>query len=196
MNLYFSPMRVMPDIRINIFPGVYEPSDDSYMLIEAIDVKGDEKVLDMGCGSGIVALHLAKSGCDVVAVDVNDRAVENTMFNAKSNELKIKCMKSDLFENIDGKFDIITFNPPYLPTEGEDKAWDGGERGRKVIDRFLRDAWRYLTEDGKIYMVMSSFTDVDGVMECYKKIYSFKILKQKHIFFETIYVFEITRKER
>ncbi len=188
-------MRVIPDIRIKVFPGVYEPSDDSYMLIETIDVKGDERVLDMGCGSGIVALHLAKSGCDVVAVDINDKAVENTMFNAKSNGLKIKCMKSDLFENVDGKFDIITFNPPYLPTEGEDRAWDGGKGGRKVIDRFLRDAWRYLTEGGKIYMVMSSLTDVDEIMECYKEIYSFKIMKQKHIFFETIYVFEITRKE-
>jgi len=189
-------MKVMPDIKIRVFPGVYEPSDDSYLLVEAIDVKGDERVLDMGCGSGVIALHLANSGCDVVAVDINEKAVENTIFNAGYNGLKIKCMKSDLFENVVGKFDIITFNPPYLPTEGEDRAWDGGKDGRKVIDEFLRDAWKYLAEGGRIYTIMSSFTDVNGIKKRYENIYSFKVLKQKHIFFETIYAFEITRKER
>ena len=106
-------MEISNEIKIEVMEGVYEPEEDSYLLIESIKIEG-RKVLDMGCGCGIVALHLAKNGCDVVAVDLDKKAVENTIKNAEMNGLKIRCFKSDLFENINEKFDMIVFNPPYL----------------------------------------------------------------------------------
>ncbi|HID25984.1 MAG TPA: methyltransferase domain-containing protein [Thermoplasmata archaeon] len=72
----------------------------------------------MGCGSGVTALHLSKHGCIVTACDIKNEAVENTKVNANRNRLNMKVFKSDLFSDVKGKFDVITFNPPYLPIEG------------------------------------------------------------------------------
>ncbi|HEC89110.1 MAG TPA: methyltransferase domain-containing protein, partial [Thermoplasmatales archaeon] len=106
-------MKINSKISIKTFGEVYEPADDSYMLIEAIEVNEGEKALDMGCGTGIVAIHLANAGCNVTAADIKEKALENTRENAERNGVKIRIVKSDLFSNIDGKFDIIVFNPPY-----------------------------------------------------------------------------------
>lgn len=185
-------MEVDPSIRIRVLPGVYPPSTDSYILIESLDVEGSEKVLDMGCGTGIISLHLAKKGCEVVAVDIDERAVENTILNAKLNNVAIKVFKSNLFDKIKEKFDIIVFNPPYLPTKGENISWDGGEGGIEILDRFLENAWKFLRKRGKIYIVASSLTNIDLLMEKYGDIYSFDPLKKTHIFFEDIVSYLIT----
>ncbi|MCD6447750.1 MAG: methyltransferase, partial [Thermoplasmata archaeon] len=67
-------MEIDPSLKIKVFEGVYEPAEDSYLLIKAIEAEGRKKALDMGCGCGIIALHLAKNGCDVTAADINDKA--------------------------------------------------------------------------------------------------------------------------
>lgn len=187
-------MKVYPDIKIKVLPGVYDPCDDTYLLIKSIDLEGCKDVLDMGCGTGIIALHMVREGCNVVAVDVDDRAIKNTRINAELNGLKLRCIKSDLFEKVDGKFDLIVFNPPYLPTKGENRSWDGGEGGKEIIERFLMDAQKYLKRGGKIYMVMSSLTDTDSVITKFKDVYDFQIIKRDHFFFEDLYVFKITIK--
>src|SRR3989338_9108615 len=74
------------EYELDVFPTVYGPREDSLLLAESIDdatVKG-RSCLDVGCGSGIQAVNLAlKGAAKVVAVDVNERAVENTLHNAK-----------------------------------------------------------------------------------------------------------------
>lgn len=185
-------MKVDSSIQIEVAEGVYNPAEDSYLLIKAIEVNGGEKALDMGCGCGIVAMHLAKNGCSVTACDVNQKAVENSMINAERNGLKIKCVKSNLFENINDKFDLIVFNPPYLPTENEDISWDGGEEGIEVIEEFLKDAKNYLNEGGKIYLVSSSISNFKKLIEKFKHMYRFKEVVEERYFFEKISVYEIT----
>ena len=78
-------MEYDPSIDIAEDPEVYPPSDDSILLIESLDVVPGEKVLEVGCGSGVVSIHCAKNGCDVTAVDVNPRAVELARRNAGAN---------------------------------------------------------------------------------------------------------------
>jgi len=177
-------------IKIEIFDDVYEPAEDSYLLIEAIDLKdlkNCKKALDMGCGSGIIALHLAKY-CSVVAVDVNEMAVKNTMHNAKLNGIELEARKSNLFSNIKEKFDIIAFNPPYLPTKGENIAWDGGKGGIDIMNKFLEDAWKYLSKDGKIYFIASSLSNIGELIEKHNR-YEFKKVKEKAFFFEKLYAY-------
>ena len=184
-------MEIDSSIKIRVIEGVYDPANDSYLLIEIIDAKGCKNALDMGCGTGIVALHLAKHGCNVTACDVNEKAVENTLLNARINNLRLKVIKSNLFESIYGKFDIIAFNPPYLPTRGEDITWDGGEGGVEVIDKFLSQAYKYLSDRGKIYMVVSSLTDMDPIIEKYREEYTFSKVGERSFFFEKIYGYKI-----
>ncbi len=187
-------MEIDTSLKIKVFEGVYEPAEDSYLLIKAIEAGARKKALDMGCGCGIIALHLAKNGCVVTAADINDGAVENTRQNAEMNRLEIKCIKSDLFSNIDDKFDLIAFNPPYLPTSGEDRAWDGGKEGMEVIRRFLKEAGNYLTKGGVIYIILSSLNDVKKLCREFPQ-YEFKKIAEEKFFFERIYAYKLLMKE-
>ena len=187
MTYSYPIVQIDSKIKIKVFDGVYKPAEDSYLLIESIDAKDCKKALDMGCGTGIVALHLAKF-CSVVAVDVNEKAVENTIYNARLNGIELKVVKSNLFSNIYEKFDIIAFNPPYLPTKGEDIAWDGGKHGIEVLKKFFKSAWRYLNENGRIYFIASSLSGIDRLIKKFP-VYEFKKLEERAFFFEKIYAY-------
>ena len=88
------------------------------------------------------------------------------------------------------KFDLILFNPPYLPEDKFDKGLDttGGKNGSEVINKFLIQAKRYLNKNGKILILTSSLTK-----KINWQIYSKKKLAEKRIFFETLYVWELSR---
>ena len=118
-------MEYDPSIDIAEDPEVYPPSDDSILLIESLDVVPGEKVLEVGCGSGVVSIHCAKNGCDVTAVDVNPRAVELARRNAGANGADIPVCESDVYGNVDDVFDTIVFN---LPPGGR-----GGPAGEGLV---------------------------------------------------------------
>ena len=194
MRVEGGKMEIDPSIEMRVMEGVYNPAEDSYLLIKSIEVRGREEALDMGCGSGVVALHLARNGCSVIAADINERAVENTRMNAMLNRFDIKCIRSNLFSHVDKKFDIIAFNPPYLPTEQEDIAWDGGRNGTEIIEKFLHDAWKHLKENGRIYLVVSSLTGMEGVIKKFGGRYVFRKVMEESYFFEKLMVYEIKSK--
>ncbi|WP_423792971.1 HemK2/MTQ2 family protein methyltransferase [Methanocaldococcus indicus] len=177
---------------------VYEPAEDTYLLIRALkklDVK-DKDVLEMGTGTGIVAIELAKRGANVLAADINPKAVELAKKNANIENVNIEVIKSDLFENINKKFDIIVFNPPYLPTVEEDKidsylnyAFDGGKDGREILDRFIDEVKNYLKENGRVVIVQSSLTNLNKTLERFERLgFKTKILEKEKIPFEELYV--------
>ncbi|MCL1904745.1 MAG: methyltransferase, partial [Methanomassiliicoccaceae archaeon] len=84
---------------------VYSPGEDSLLLIESLNISECEKVLEMGCGSGIVAIHCAKNGASVTAVDINPSAVSLTRKNASANGTYMDIRLSDLYEDIDSYYD-------------------------------------------------------------------------------------------
>ncbi len=164
---------------------IYQPREDSFLLQKHIEkfVQENSRVLDMGTGSGIQALAALKKTKNVLAVDIDDEAV------AFAKNQGINSIKSDLFQNVKGKFDLIIFNPPYLPSDkrADDLAITGGKYGYEILERFFKDAKSYLTKDGKILFVFSNITgDIEFILKNLN--YEFKILDQESFFFEKIYV--------
>lgn len=179
---------------------VYNPSDDSFLLLKVMQVAPGQSFLDMGCGTGILGIHAAKLGAEVVAADVNPHAVECTKRNAHANDVKIRVVESDLFSRVPGYFDVISFNPPYLPgketsTSWIERAWSGGEEGSEVAIRFLDQAWMHLNPGGSIYMILSSIGGIMSVVRAARNHYDSEMLEEQHMFFESIYAYKLrTRK--
>ena len=84
-------------------PMVYEPSDDTFLMLKNIKIGKGENVLDMGTGSGIIGIHCAKNGANVTSADINPYAVELAEKNAGLNNVKINVIQSNLFEKINNK---------------------------------------------------------------------------------------------
>ncbi len=164
---------------------IYEPEEDSFLLSEQVREHAIGVVLDMCSGSGIQAENAVKAE-KIVCADINNESV------AQLREKGFHAVKSDLFSSIKDKFDTIIFNPPYLPTdekEDEDSAVNttGGKTGAETIERFLKDAKKYLNTGGKVLMVYSSLTP--GIEELIKKHgYASKKLSEEKLFQETLYV--------
>ena len=186
-------MEYRPDYDIKERDDVYPPSDDSILLIESLKVRNGERILEIGCGSGVVSIHCAKNGCMVTAVDINPSAVECTRENAQLNGVDIDVRGSDLFQNVPERFDTIVFNLPYLPVidEGElAKAWSGGEDGMGPLPRLMAESKDHLHDNGRVVIVVSSLMDqnkLDALLSNYKV----KKLGEVPLFFERLEVLEI-----
>ncbi len=170
---------------------IYKPAEDSYLLKGQLKnyIKPGMKILDMGTGSGIQAIEAKKLGAEVLAADINPESIEPL------KKLNINAIQSDLFSNIKEKFDLIIFNPPYLPEdprEPEDSklATTGGKKGNEILSKFLQQAKSHLNNKGKILIVVSSLTpDVPQLIT--KNNFTFKIIAKQKIPFEELYVYLI-----
>ncbi len=165
---------------------VYEPAEDSYFLMKFVKSFASGKVLDMGSGSGVIAKECLKFTNDVTAVDIDEKSVKllRKTFNGK-------VIQSDLWENINEKYDTVFFNPPYLPEDKhKDIALDGGKEGYEIILRFLKDARHFLKPDGKIVLLFSSLSKPDIIEKYMKKsFYNYRVLGKLPLFFEELYVY-------
>ena len=181
-------------IEIEVSSDVYNPSDDSYMLLRAVDVAPGQSLLEIGCGSGLVSIHAARLGADVTAVDINPEAVECTRQNANRNGVRVKVRESDLFQKVAGYYDVIAFNPPYLPSETRstswiEKSWSGGDEGSETAIAFLGQAWKHLAPGGRIYLVLSSIGGLMSVLKAAKEKYECEMVEEVHQFFESVFTY-------
>ncbi len=176
---------------------IYYPREDSYLLEKHVKRLSCGKVLDMGTGTGIQALAAAnnKKVKNVLAIDINKGAIDYCKKNSKHKKITYKV--SDLFKNIPKqKFDMIIFNPPYLPQGGRirDIATEGGKKGYEVIEKFIKQAGDYLKPDGNILLLFSSLTNRKIVEQFLKsKMFDFKMIDSIHYFFEELYVYNISK---
>jgi len=181
-------------IQLDIRPEVYSPAEDTYLLLSAIVVDKGEKVLEMGCGSGIISMHMARAGAVVTSVDVDERAVRATENSAKMNGLDARVVQSDLFTDVSGKFDLIVFNPPYLrgDVQGqEDLCWAGGEDGVRLTDRFLRQARERLEPGGRVLLLISDDMDPSALEDALSG-WRIETVASKTLFFEELRVLRLT----
>ncbi len=180
---------------------IYEPREDSFLLLKHVKEYASRTVLDMGTGSGILAEEAAKTAKKVFAVDINAEAVAE----CRNRNRVVTALESDLFScfEIPGypeyyqiKFDLIIFNPPYLPDHhmARDIALDGGKHGYEVTGRFLDSANRYLKPDGKILLLFSSLTKKDKVDEMIShNCLSYKQIDSLKLDFEELFVYLIEK---
>lgn len=133
-------------LKIALHDDVYEPGDDTWMLARVVQrhVGAGDRFLEVGCGTGLVALAAARLGAVCTATDRNPFAVRTAARNAAANRLPLDVVQTDLLAGLCGPFDVVAFNPPYLPTaEHEhlpgplDWAFDGGPDGNVVVRRFV-----------------------------------------------------------
>ena len=137
-------MKLDTEIQIEISQDVYAPSDDSFLLLSAVNPKQGQSVLEMGTGSGIIALHCAKAGSKVTVADISEKALDCARNNAQINNLDIQFIQSDLFSSIQEKYDMIIFNPPYLSSQdaevlavNDKRQLIGGEEGHEISIKFM-----------------------------------------------------------
>lgn len=182
-------------------PEVYDVSDDSILLADNMMVNDGDKVLEVGSGSGYVSMVASHKAKYVIGIDINPHAVELAKLNARLNHiLNVEFILSDLFSPIKGKFDLVVINPPYLQgtkTSNHnhlDCSWNGGEDGRSVTEKFLAEVEEYLEVSGRILIVQSSLSGYNKTIEeLSEKGFLTKIIAEKKLFFETIYLIEATR---
>lgn len=164
-------IRIYRGKEIELLDEVYDPGEDSFLLVDAAldEICKGEKVLEIGTGSGIVSTFI-KDIADVVATDINPAACMNARING------VQAVRADLFSGICGRFDVVIFNPPYLPTSEEERlegwlnrAFDGGPDGRLVIDSYIEELPRMLKSGGRALMVISTLTDVDVVADRFRQ---------------------------
>lgn len=192
-------MKLDASLDIDVGDEVYNPAEDSFLLLSSVEVEREERVLEMGTGAGLVALHAAKAGAVVTAADINPHAVDCVRRNALRNDLKVEVVRSDLFDEVTGVFDVIAFNPPYLPEEGKttswmEHAWSGGKEGSEVAVRFLDEAWKHLAPRGRVYMIVSSLGGIMNVLKASRQHYDAELVDEKKMFFESVFAYRFVLK--
>tara|TARA_Y100001970_G_scaffold17151_1_gene19393 strand:+ start:4972 stop:5520 length:549 start_codon:yes stop_codon:yes gene_type:complete len=176
----------MEEMEIETFEGVYEPAEDSWMMCNYLP-NDLGSVLEIGCGSGIISVNLAKKGNKVTSVDINPKAIKATKHNAQKNNVEIEILQSDMFSAVSNrKFDVIICNPPYLPPSENyndpelELAVEGGANGHEFTSLLLSNAKNFLNDQGSIFMIQSS------KMGKFRTSWNKKIIREERFFFETL----------
>lgn len=189
-------------LKLKIEKGVYQPSDDTFLLIDNLNVKAGDFVLEIGTGTGLVSLKVAQLAEKIIATDISPIAVKLARSNVELNGLteKIEIRQGHLFEPIQRgeKFDIILFNPPYLPEAHKkdhdksnwiEKAWDGGKTGRDIIDPFIKSCKNFLSSKARVQIIQSSLSNISKTIELFEtQGFQIEIGAEKAFFFEKLFV--------
>jgi release factor glutamine methyltransferase len=177
---------------------VYEPAEDTFLFAENLDLNRRDEVLEIGTGTGLIAISASKNSRRVIATDINKAAIKCALKNLVTNQsYNVELREGNLFEPVeDEKFDVVLFNTPYLPTTEEEKlegnlnpAFDGGLDGRDTIDAFIDGVRDVLKNEGRIQMVQSSLADNDKTIQRLTDIgFKAEITAMEKCFFEEIVV--------
>lgn len=203
-QLYFSKPRnySYKGISVKVMPGVFPPhyTLSTKVLLDYIDTLNvkNQTLLELGCGSGIIALFAASKGAIVTASDINPIALDALKEASKKNNLGLKIVNSDVFDSIEKEtFDYVIINPPYYPKTPEnikEKAWFCGENFEYFKTLFKQ---LYLRYDKHVIMVLSEDCNIEkigSISRSYKL--RFKVLESKKIMGERNYIFKITRDDK
>ncbi len=152
-------------------PQVYPVGEDTLLLCGAVgrEAHSGDRVLEIGTGSGYIPATLPPE-IQVLATDVSPHAVREAARHG------VCVVRADLFSGIRGPFDLVVFNPPYLPTAPCERmddwleyALDGGTNGREVIDRFIGEVGGILAAGGRVLLLVSSLTGIPEVLARFRE---------------------------
>lgn len=161
-------------------PGVYAPQGDTELLMRALrreDIDSSTHVLDLGTGSGAVAVQAARLGARVTAVDISWLSVFTARVNALLAGRRIRVRHGDLTTAVTGRtYDLVISNPPYVPSPadrpprgGRARAWEGGRDGRVFVDRLCAAAPGMLRPGGTLLVVHSDLCGTDATLRGFEE---------------------------
>ena len=134
--------------RLTIFPGVYKPLENEPACAEYCQ-QGD-RVLDLGCGSGVCSVFCAPKAREIVAVDISAAAIKNTVENCRRLGLRnVAAVQSDMFSAVQGKFDLILANPPYIAADFKNEEEQFATSVRYLPTLFA-GVGEHLTDEGRL----------------------------------------------
>jgi release factor glutamine methyltransferase len=163
-------------------PGVYRAESDTDMLIDVIRrgwFAAGRDVLDVGTGSGVLALAAARAGArSVTAVDLSLRSVAATWLNCRVRGAAVTVRRGDLFAPVAGlRFGLVVANPPYvpartarLPRHRKARCWDAGRDGRALLDRICAGVADVLAPDGDVLLVHSAVCGTELTLDALDRV--------------------------
>lgn len=174
---------------------VYHPAEDTFLLLRVAlsEARPEDRMLEIGCGSGLISQELGPRVARLLATDINPHAARAARARG------VEVIRADLFAGIKGRFDLVLFNAPYLPTQPEertghwiDRALDGGESGRETAERFIADLSGHLLPGGRALLLISSLTGLDEVREAAAaaRLWA-EVVAEEGCFFERLYVLRL-----
>ena len=190
------------NIDITIVPGVFPPQytfSTKLLLkhLETLNIKG-KTFLELGCGSGIISLIAVKKKALVTATDINEKALNELEKSAVKNGLKLKIIKSDLFDNItESHFDYIFINPPYYPKAPksiEENAWFCGENF-EYFEELFQQLPKYIQSKNNVIMILSKDCNIEKIQSiANSNNMNLNTIKVEKKIWETNYIFRVTKK--
>jgi release factor glutamine methyltransferase len=123
-------------------------------------------MIELGSGSGIISIYASRKGAVVTAIDINKKAVRNTLENNERNQTRISVLESDLFDNLlPASFDWIIVNPPYYPVNpknDEEYAWNCGA-DHQYFEKLFTGLSKFITPESQVLMILSDVCDLKAI---------------------------------
>jgi len=188
------------NIEVIVHPDVFPPhlTLSTKVLLNFISTLSlkDKSLLELGCGSGIIALYANKKGANVIASDINKTALDYLKNAALKNNLKVTCVYSNLFENLSSyKFDYIIINPPYYPKNAtiiKEQSWFCGDNFEYFKDLF-KQLPNYILPKNNIFMILSVDCNITKIKSLAKtNNLVLNCILEKSMAFEKNFIFRIT----
>ncbi len=162
------------EIILELNEKVFAPSENGLFYARALNIKKGDKVIDIGTGSGILAIFSAKKGAVVSATDIDSESIKLAGRNFELNKTEVELNQGSLFQGFNGPFDVIIANLPneIIPSSYADhigkqlsKTFNGGEKGNEFILALLNDAKRYMHRKSRLYLPVHTLTDYHEVLD-------------------------------
>ena len=188
-------------IKIKVLPSVFHPGffySTKYLLEYCVANHAiqQKKILELGAGSGLISVFLAKEGGLVYASDINPKAVDNIKENARLNDLSITTYHSDLFDEIPSQiFDVVLINPPYYPQKPkneEERAWYCGA-DFDYFKKLFKQIPAFMDEKSEILMVLSEDCDLQKIELLARQFnFHFELRDKRKFLGETNFIFSLS----
>ncbi|KJP90122.1 hypothetical protein AK88_00291 [Plasmodium fragile] len=217
-----------PEVKINfdhiytnegVRKHVYLPSSDTFTCLEALEEDVEnipptvQVALEMGTGSGYLILSLhelllkKKQKLDLLyCLDINEKACKCVRKLTLDNKISnVEIINTDLFSNLRQckQFDLVLFNPPYVPTEQDEMnktdivaSYAGGQYGREIILKFLLSVYDYVSDKGVIYLLMEKNNRPNEILkdDNISSRFNYTELKRKRTLNESIFIYKLSKK--
>jgi release factor glutamine methyltransferase len=190
------------NISLTVLPGVFHPGlfgSSKFLLqyLNELNVSG-KTFLDVGTGSGAIAVMAAKRGAIVTAIDLSKIAIENALLNVKQNNVDVIVVHSDLFSNVSQTaFDFIFINPPYyprIPASEAELAWYCGDNFQ-YYHKLFSTMPAFIHSQTIVVMVLSKGCDLERIFQIAESNkFKFQVLQEKSVLFdEKNFLYQLTK---